>query len=512
MTRRVAAVLLSLALLSACGSTASRAQRNAAQARSGAGLGGVESGGASTAANGAGAATAAGGGAVTGGASSSAASTGVSGGAGARAATAAVGPGVTADKIYVGLSYTSSNAANTAIGAAGISQGDPKAETQAIVDDINAHGGVAGRKFEAVWHEIDGNSNAPWDVTDQQTCDDWTQDHKIFVALAESLADSDTMVGCLNSRGVGMVTDNFSGSDSARFQRFPAYVELVMMGLDRAAAAEVAALKAQNWFTGWDTLGGAPSPTKSKIGIVTYDGAAWSHAVDQVMVPALRAIGYAPASGDIVRVPPEKATSDTGTTGAATSSAVLKLRGDGVTHVIVFDRKGLLTLFFTRAADSQGYRPRYGFDTQNGVQALVDGAALPKEQLVGSKGIGWYPDIDLPFADSPQYGNDRTRACLALMKSKNIALTDANAQALALNNCSSWWLLRDALNASGGVLTRAGFIDGLARLGSSFLAAGNFANRFSATQRDGVGAYRFFGYDAGCSCMRYSGGNVAAPS
>ncbi len=81
-----------------------------------------------------------------------------------------------------------------------------------------------------------------------------------------------------------------------------------------------------------------------------------------------------------------------------------------------------------------------------------------------------------------------------------------------MNTCSAWWLLRDAINASGGVLTRAGFVDGLARLGTSFLTAGNFANRFTATQHDGVGAYRFFGYDDGCGCMRYTGGNISVPS
>ena len=511
--RPLAAVLLSLSVLAACGSTVPSAKRNAAPSRTNNGLGEVASGGGTTAATDATGSPVASGGSNGGRAASASGRTGATTASG-RGGTSAVGPGVTADKIYVGLSYASSNAGNNAIGAAGLGQGNPRAQGQALMDDINAHGGIAGHKVEAVWHVYDGNSTAPWDVTDQQTCDDWTQDHKIFVAIAESLADSDTMLGCLNSRGVSMFTDNFSSSDAARFAKFPSYVETVMMNLDRAAAAEVAALKAQNWFSGWDTLAGGPSATKAKVGIVTYEGRAFAHAVDQVMVPALHNAGYDVAPADIIRVATEKATSDTGATGAATSSAVLKLRGDGVTHVIIFDRKGLLTLFFTRAADSQNYRPRYGFDTQNGVQALVTSAALPKQQLIGSKGIGWYPTLDVQAADNPPngpYANDQTRACLALLKSKNVEPADPNSTALALNDCSSWWLLRDALNASG-VLTRAGLIDGISRLSTSFLAAGNFASRFSATQHDGVGAYRFYGYDAGCSCMRYSGGNIAAPS
>jgi hypothetical protein len=425
----------------------------------------------------------------------------------------AFGPGVTADTIFIGLSYATNNAANGAIGAPGLSQGDPQAQDQAMMDDINAHGGIAGRKVKGVFHPVDPNSSSPWDVIDQQSCDDWTQDHKVFAVLAEPVADSDTMASCLDKRGVALITTALSTSDAARFRRLPTYVELTSMGLDRIATAEVQALKAQGWFGGWDATAGAASPTKAKVGIVTFDGAAWSHAVDQVMVPALRAAGYAPSPDDIIRVAPEQATTDVSGTGAATSSAVLKLRRDGVSHVIVFDRKGTITLFFTRAANSQHYRPRYGFNTQNGMQALMDGAALPAEQLIGSRGLGWLPSLDLPSAvsSSSAYTNDTKKKCLAVYKAKNITFSDANAESIGMNGCSSWFFLRDAINASGGTLTRAGLLDGIARLGGSFLAASNFANRFSTTQHDGVGAYRYLGFNEQCGCMNYTSGNIVAP-
>ncbi|MEY2470682.1 MAG: hypothetical protein QOK28_11 [Actinomycetota bacterium] len=427
--------------------------------------------------------------------------------------SSAFGPGVTADKIFIGLAYPTGNSANAAIGAAGITQGDPKAEDEAVIDDINKHGGLAGRKVEGVFHPVDANSAAPWDVIDQQQCDDWTQDHKIFAALAEPVSDSDTMAGCLDQRGAALISPQLSTSDAARFRRLPAYIELISMGLDRAATAEVSALKAQGWFSGWDSASGAPGPTKAKVGIVTYEGAAWAHAVDQTLVPALRAAGYPVSPDDIVRVSRESTTSDEASTGAQSSSAVLKLRRDGVSHVIVFDRKAVLTLFFTRAAESQHYRPRYGLTTQNGVQALMDGAALPAAQLAGAKGIGFYPGLDLPTAVSQgaAYTNDTKKKCLAVMKAHNITFSDANAESVGMNTCSTWWFLRDAINASGGVLTRAGLLDGIAKLGTSYLTAVNFVNRFSATQHDGVGAYRYLAFDEGCSCMKYTSGDIPAP-
>jgi hypothetical protein len=508
MHRRVA-LLLVLALLGACGSTVSRQQRAARSDQRSDEFGVTAPGETDTSLpEGADSLTP---GVTTRGGSSARRAGGATGSG--TTTPGAFGPGVTADSIYIGLSYATDNTANAAIGAGGIGQGDPRAQDEAMMDDINAHGGIAGRKVKGVFHPVDPNSPSPWDVIDQQACDDWTQDHKIFAALADPIADSDTMASCLDQRGVALITNALSTSDGARFKRLPAYVELISMGLDRIARAEVDALKAQNWFSGWDAVNGVAAPTKAKVGIVTFDGAAWSHAVDQVLVPALKAAGYAPSPGDVIRVTPEHATQDISSTGAATSSAVLKLRRDGVTHVIVFDRKGTITLFFTRAADSQHYRPRYGLNTQNGPQALMDGAALPAQQLIGSRGLGWLPTLDLPPAVSSgnAYTNDTKKKCLAVYKAKGITFSDANAETIGMNGCSAWWFLRDAINASGGVLTRAGLLDGIARLGGSFLAAGNFANRFSTTQHDGVGAYRYYAFDDGCGCMKYTSGNIAAP-
>lgn len=502
-----------MAVLAACGSTVGTAERRAESALTGAdGVEVLADGGIGSSGPGAGAAAPAGSGGRAAGRTSAGA--GATGSAAAGAGSSAVGPGVTADKIYVGLSYAvNSSAANTAIGAAGITQGDPKATNQILIDDINARGGIAGRKIEPVWHEVDGASTATYDVIDQERCDAWTQDNKIFVAMASPEAEAGTLQQCLHNRGALLLSSDLTTSDAARFRRFPYYVEIISMNLDRIAVAEVAALKAQGWFDGWNPAAGAPGANPVKVGVVTYEGPTWAHAVDQSLVPALRALGHAPAANNIIRIPPENATADAGAIGAATSSAVLRLRGDGVTHVIVFDHAALLTLFFMRAADSQEFRPRYGLNTQNGAQALMEGATVPARQLIGSKGIGWFPPLDIPAADNHRdgpYSNAERRRCLALLEGKGQTFDSSNAESIAMNICAEWWFFRDAVAASGGVLNRDGFMAGVGKLGTSFLAAGNFANRFSSTQHDGVDAYRHYAFNEQCTCMRYTSGNIAA--
>src|SRR5437763_937118 len=88
----------------------------------------------------------------------------------------------------VGRGAPGGGAANAAIGAAGITQGDEKANDQIVIDDINAHGGVAGRKIVPIFHGLDATSTNTLDSQYQAACDDLTQYHKVFAAFAGSYA------------------------------------------------------------------------------------------------------------------------------------------------------------------------------------------------------------------------------------------------------------------------------------------------------------------------------------
>jgi len=500
--------LLSLSLVAGCGSTVSSAQRRAAQ-RAGASDIGVEAGGAQPGTD---VATDAGDSAGAGGSDTATARRSTSGTSRTGASSTALGPGVSAKEINVGLAYAvNSGVANAALGATGITQGDAKREYEIVIDDINAHGGVAGRKLVPVFHEVDGATTATLATVAQQTCDDWTLDHKVFVAMT---AGDDTTRECLHKRGVLQIAGDFSTYESGVFSQYPYYVELSSMSLDRIAMAEVAALDAQKYFTGWNHATGTSGVGKAKVGIVTFDDPHFGHAVDKTLVPALAKLGLAPAAADIIRVQTVQRTSDTGPIAAAVSGAVLKLRSDNVSHVIIFDERGVLTLLFLENAQSQHYLPRYGFNSQNGPQALADGSGLPKQQLVGSLGIGWLPGLDLPPAQNTPtgpYSNEARRKCNALYQSKGITFSDANAEAIGLGICNGFWFFRDTVKLSGDILNKVGFMAGVAKVGTSFQSNSVFATRFTATQHDGVSAVRYYAYDPGCTCMKYTSGNVNVP-
>jgi hypothetical protein len=202
--------------------------------------------------------------------------------------------------------------------------------------------------------------------------------------------------------------------------------------------------------------------------------------------------------------------SDLGPLAAAISNAVRKFRNDGVEHVVIVDERGVLTLLFLNNAQSQHYFPRYGFNSQNGAQTLADAGDVPRQQLVGSMGIGWSPSLDISSAentDTGPYSNDARRRCLALYKAHGITFADPNAEAGSLDICSSFWFFQNVGNQLRGAVNRDAFMAVVNRLGP-FEAAGLFGTRFDADHHDGVSAGRYVAYNDGCGCVRYTSGNI----
>lgn len=423
----------------------------------------------------------------------------------------ALGPGITDKEIRIGAGYAvNAGAANAAFGAGGIDQGDDKRNTQIVVDDINARGGIAGRKVVIEWYELDATSTETTDAQYQRVCESLTGDRKVFAVMG---GDNDTFLRCLHNAKVVAVNHNLTISDTARYRRFPYYFELSALNLDRVASVQVAELQAQGYFNGgWNTRTGTPAPGKPKVGIFTYDLPGFNHAVDSVLVPALARLGLKPEPGNIVRAPyPQNAADVSGATASA-SNAVLKFNTSGVTHTLVFDEDGVLSLLFANNAESQNYRPRHGVNSQNGTQALVDVGAYPRGQLPGMVGIGWFPGIDITPAentDDGPYSNDSRRRCIALYKAAGVSYEGANAAVIALGTCTQFWWLREVMSKVT-VFNRDGVLAAAHRMGSSFeSASGQFVLRIDADHHDGVGAVRHWAYRPECGCMRYTSGNIA---
>ena len=441
--------------------------------------------------------------------------TGSTGASGASGATSSqqLGIGITPTTITIGVVYSSDDdAANKALGN-NITTGDQQADGQAVIDDINAHGGVAGRKLKAVWYDYQATDARPYTTIDSEACAKFTQDNHVFAVAGDGLTDNFTAcvthAGALMANALGALI----GPDKQYFEKYPYAFQLSYLSQDRMMAEEVRSLVRQDYFSGWNTATGNPAPAvASKIGILSFDTPNWSDPLHHVMLPALAAAGHAVASADVQEVAYPQGTNGIGATVAQIQNAVLRFRQDGVTHVIILDGNGSMTLYALNNMRGQHYYPRLGVNSATGVQALSSQYHQDAQAFNGAVGLGWLPLLDLPPGGGDKYLTSNTQVCIKMIEKRTgQQFTDANAASVAMAYCDQIDLIADAINKAGPVPNRDTVSAAIEAMRGSFPAAGSYGLYFSPTQHDGIEYGYDLTFDEKCVCTKYVRGPYRIP-
>lgn len=506
--RRLPLVLL-LALATACGSTVQGTSTVLGGGTAGGlsaspgsdGLGGTAPvpGSTGTVAGGTGGTTPAGttGGSATGGVP------GTTGGTSANPVSGLSGPGVTAKEIYVGVvDAQNADAVNQAAGVGAITHGDSNANARAVIDDINKHGGVAGRKLVMVTAPFDTTSTQSFETQWAAICETFTEDRPVFAVLdtgTESFHD------CLAKAGVVQLSYNLAGWGDEEYRTHPGFIEMSFPSVERLARYMVPSLVEQDYFAPWNTATGQPAAAGAvKVGVLTYDDKHYSHAVNTILVPALKKLGYTPI---VARIGGVGTASDYGGQAASVKAAQLSFATGGVTHVVLFESNGGLSTFFMPNARSQTYYPRYGVNTGSGSEALLEAGIVDPQQFNGAVGFGWIPAVDLRVVDYPEhspYSDAGRRHCRTVMREHGITPDSGNAEAIMLSACAGLYLLQTAL-ADVPRVSLGTFVASVERLGSSYHAAGSLGQYFAPGRHDGANRTYHWRFVAACGCFQYAG-------
>jgi hypothetical protein len=492
--RRALLLCLAAAFVTACGTTVSGA--GTSQSLSGLGqAGGADNG---LTAPGAGTGPGALGGAGAGSGAGSVSSLGPGGtaaGTGGGQAGAVFGPGVTATSITVGLPYCSDcQQANAAAGASNAGGQDERNFYNALLDDVNHHGGILGRQLKAVYFELKATSSQPIDDQWQAACAQWTQDHKVFALYSQDA------VGWRCAEKAGAVAIGGGSATGPLYQQYPHLVDPDGIRLERTGAITVNGLADQGYFTGWNLTTRRATSGKATVGLLTWDDPNYRYTVAHGYAPALRARGFT-AETAYIKVP--ESFSQLSDSAAAISSAVFRFRSHGIDHVLISDGPaGVfagtgLTVLFLNNAESQHYYPRYGFNAFNSPGWV----ALPADQERGMLAVGW--DDNEPADDTGWHSNASRDRCFAIMRAHHVTVSDQLSMNNAAIACDFVWLVRAAATSTAA-LNSTGFVRSVTALGTSFAPAWTYANRFGPDQRDGVSAVRNSHFDDGCRCMRFT--------
>ncbi len=414
-------------------------------------------------------------------------------------------PGITAKEIYLGFVYDkNAGRVNETVGVGSITSGDSKANTEALIKDVNKHGGIAGRKVVPVYANVDQTSAQTLDQQYAGVCEQFTHDSPRVFAVEG--AGTGSYRECLTKAGVLMLSVGLPEIGKAELARHRGLIEQGYPNLDRLAAYFTTPLTAQKYFTPWDAVRGAPSTTGIvKVGILTYDDIPFSHAVDAILVPSLKRLGYNPV---VVKVGPLTNAASISGQAVAVKSAQLTFASNGVTHVIPFESNGGLSTLFLPVARSQGYYPRYGVSSAAASEALIESGTIDKRQYTGAVGFGWLPTIDLPESlnpDNGRYANAELRYCAKVLRDAGISFTSGNARGIAMNTCAALHLLKAALPSRTPQVTLAGTVGAIEALGSSYQRAGGIGMELSSARHDPSNRVYFYRYFPDCECMHYDG-------
>jgi ABC-type branched-subunit amino acid transport system substrate-binding protein len=357
--------------------------------------------------------------------------------------------------------------------------GDPKAMATAVVRWINTHGGLAGHRVEPVFYENCAPLSCDLTVQDQQICSAFTQDHHV-VAMVDATETSVALATCLARAGVVSLGGGVASWDGQDYRAAKGLHSPYLLPTDTAYRHLVARLDAMGWFVAGE-----------KVGLLVVDTPTFRRTAATTK-QALKATGRSFA---------DEAYWASGSNGM--SAIVLQFQTHDIKRVVVVETGSAALLQFLPAASAQGYYPKVTVTSADvmGTLALI---ASP-QSLAGAAGIGWQPAVDAaPNAPTP---TATARLCAQIYREAKLATSGPLAGAFASAYCDGLLFARAAF-ARASDLSLASVHAAVEALGSSYVPAATFSDRFGPGRFTGTATTRDVRYDTGCSCFRYSSNEV----
>jgi hypothetical protein len=325
-----------------------------------------------------------------------------------------------------------------------------------------------------------------------QACTHFTQDRPV-IAVWNTLTplDTPTVRSCFAQAKIPLLSGSISPTDTGALNSLHGYaVSIVSPSFTDLAPTLVSRLKAEHFFTGWNVAAGKAGSAPVKIGIIAKNDPTGARAAS-LLSGALARAGYAPTAQFNYTVGASGTTSNL-------SSAVLQFRSRGITHVVSTDNGYAM---FLEQAGSQHYYPRSAISTFD-TPALLQSNA-PKKELVGALGVGSDPSLDVAFPQDPGYVTSGEKSCLISQQKLQSYSGLRFAEAIGLEYCDAFRLLRMAALAAGG-LTGPDLVKGLQQVGPRYIPAISFQSGLHTNDFALPGGGRDLAFEGKCQCFAYT--------
>ena len=370
---------------------------------------------------------------------------------------------------------------------------DSKPVIEAAVAEINAHGGIAGRRVRAAIVEFDIVAGA----TDQaqsarlsnEACVSLTEDHHSFLVIS-LIATTYLARGCYAEHETPVFANELFEENDFRELK-PWLLPSLGPNLTRSAGFVPVALRDQGFMS-------------KRMGVFVINNLpSMRRTADRILIPKIESLG-----GRVI----ETFYSDQMTVqewGTDIASAVLLFNSRGIDRV-VFWAWGADWAEFAKQAQAQRYFPRYGIHSLLAPNGYSGDA--PPDQRRRTVAAGWAPGVDVPDEQFPL--TDRERACLEAINrragtrfsQRSVAL-DAPLSSAAIAFCQYLNVTKAALAPTAGKALGQGQVWGLFHaLGDEPPVVTPPQTRFAPDKWDGSRYYAHLAYTTSCSCFRYTTG------
>ncbi len=362
------------------------------------------------------------------------------------AATAADAPGVTEDTVKISLIASDLAALSEQNLAPEI--GNAQKTVEAIVADINANGGVAGRQIELVPHVIAGAAAAIDPEAGRQACVQATEDDQPFAVIITAAITAETVeCAAVDHDNVVTVTmdswpDSFyEGADGRLF-----------------SVATHTAVSRSRAYTAWPRILDDEGLLEGKtIGIVRMDTVEQQETVDDALKPSLEDLGYEVAAESVLPCPEGTQTCE------QHEVAIQRLQDAGVDFVFLVPQTlpGAATV---EAAAGLGFEPEWTTIGNNVTDTVARFYTNAKANYDGAWGI------NTVFTD----GTEETAECnrIAVAGGAEEFPPGSDGYGFTAVTCLQVQTLVAAIEAVDGAITQQAVIEAMENLEDVPLASG----------------------------------------
>lgn len=182
------------------------------------------------------------------------------------------GRGWDAKNVYIGVGTQKDvQQAFGTVGVNNLDAGDQEGQAKAIATELNRRGGLFGRQVKLVFrdHATIATAQDP-NGTAQATCTYFTQDRPVIAYLNPvTLMDVAALRACFAKAKVPLISASVASLDAEGMRAYAPYlVTSLVPTWDALTPVLVSRLKAQGYFAGWNPAISRTKPGAAKVGIL----------------------------------------------------------------------------------------------------------------------------------------------------------------------------------------------------------------------------------------------------